>query len=190
VTSPTLVGNVTLAFTDCTNARLDYTFTDGSNRAGSIALTRLTPNVTCSMNGAAGTSADFALSGNWYDATKGGQGFVIEMNPLAPALFLTWYTYAVAGAAQGAAGQRWYTAIAAYAPGARSIPLTLYETTGGLFDASSPTPTSAAVGTATLTFSSCSAARLVSSFTSGSNAGQSTSIDLVRVGPVPAGCAF
>ena len=42
------------------------------------------------------------------------------------------------GAAAGAAGQRWYTAQGDFTPGLRSIPLTIYETTGGMFD--TPTP--------------------------------------------------
>ena len=67
--------------------------------------------------------------------------------------------------------------------------MTLYETTGGLFDA----PTSrrrapSQVGTATLTFQSCSAATLDYSFTGGSSAGAIGRITLQRVGPVPPGC--
>lgn len=190
VTSASVVGSVTVTFADCANAQLAYTFTDGSNRSGNVALTRLTPNVTCTMAGGSAPSGEFGLSGNWYDATESGQGFVIEVNPAAAAVFLTWYTYAVNGVSQGAAGQRWYTALASYAPGSRSILLPLYETTGGLFNASPPVPTNAQVGTATLTFTSCAAARFAFNFTAGSNAGQSGSIDLTRVGPVPAGCVF
>jgi hypothetical protein len=41
-----------------------------------------------------------------------------------------------------------------------------------------------------LTFTSCDAATLTFSFVAGSNAGQTGSIDLARVGPAPASCAF
>ena len=48
--------------------------------------------------------------------------------------------------------------------------MTLYETTGGLFDAPTPVPATVAVGTATLTFLSCTAATLDYTFTGGSSA--------------------
>jgi|GEM_PF-2709636 len=190
VTSSAQVGNVSLGFSDCTTAQLNYTFTDGSGRSGTVALTRLTPDVNCAQAGSIGASGDFGLSGNWYDPKKSGQGFVIELNPLAKVLFFAWYTYAVNGQALGASGQRWYTGEANYVPGGRSIPLLLYETTGGLFNSIAPAAMTAQVGTGRLTFTGCHAATLSFSFFAGSNAGQTGSIDLARVGPAPASCAF
>jgi hypothetical protein len=184
------VGHVTMSFTDCTDALLAYTFADGSGRVGTVPLTRLTPNVSCTAAGNTPTESDFALSGNWYDESKSGQGFVVELNPTAKAVFLAWYTYAVNGEVAGVAGQRWYTGLASYTPGARSIPMTLRETTGGVFNQSPPAPTTAQVGTGTLTFTSCAAATFSFAFTAGSNAGQAGSIALTRVGPTPAGCVF
>lgn len=190
-TSSTAVGTGTLSFATCTTGTLDYTFTDGSGRSGSIALSRITPNVTCVTSGQAPTNPDFALSGNWYNPATSGQGFLFEVNPLSPVLFATWYTYAPAGGATDASGQRWFTAQAAYVPGSRSVNLTLYQTTGGIFDAvSNPAPATAPVGTATVTFASCTAATLHFDFTTGSSAGQSGTIALQRVGPVPSGCTF
>jgi serine protease len=189
VTQVTLVGIGTLAFDDCTNATFDYVFADGSGRVGEIPLTRLTQNVTCANAAAAkATNPDFGFSGNWYDAATSGQGFVIEVNPVSGVLFVTWYTYAANGAAAGAAGQRWYTAQAAYTAGQRSVPVTLYETTGGVFDTAAPKPTTAAVGTGTVAFASCTAASITYNFTGGGNAGKSGTIHLTRVGPTPAGC--
>ncbi len=96
------------------------------------------------------------------------------MNPLSPVLFVTWYTYAPAGGATDASGQRWFTAQAAYVPGTRTVNLGLYQTTGGVFDAvSNPAPTTASVGSATVTFSSCTVATLHFNFTAGSSAGNS-----------------
>jgi hypothetical protein len=67
----------------------------------------------------------------------------------------------------------------------------VYETSGGVFDTPTPiTQASVAVGTATVTFTSCSSAQLTFSFTSGGNAGHAGMIALSRVGPVPAGCAM
>jgi hypothetical protein len=190
ITQPTMVGTGTLAFADCSNATLDYTFTDGSGRNGSIALTRLTPNVTCTVGTAPPTNADFALSGNWYDAATSGQGFVLDVNPASPAVFLTWYTYAPSGQSLGPAGQRWFVGLLKpYAVGSRSFTLPLFETTGGLFDqVTNPLPSHVEVGTATVTFASCSSAQLNFNFTSGSSAGKSAIIALTRVGPVPPGC--
>ena len=71
-----------------------YTFTNGSNRSGTVSLTRLTPNATCTSSGDADSKSDFGLSGNWYDAAKAGQGFMFEVNPIAKVVFFAWYTYA------------------------------------------------------------------------------------------------
>ena len=190
VTSAVQVGNVGMSFSDCTTAQLSYTFTDGSGRIGTVPLTRLTPNVSCAQAGSTSGSGDFGLSGNWFDPTKSGQGFIVELNPLAKVLFFAWYTYAVNGQALGVAGQRWYTGQSIYTPGGRSISLSFYETTGGLFTSIAPAPTTAQVGSGKLTFTSCSAATLSFSFTAGSNAGQTGSIGLARVGPAPASCGF
>jgi hypothetical protein len=190
VTTSLQVGDVGLSFGDCMTAQLNYTFTDGSGRNGVVPLTRLTPNVTCAQAGSTSASGDFGLSGNWFDQTKSGQGFIVDLNPLAKVLFFAWYTYAVDGQALGATGQRWYTGQANYVPGGRSIPLSLYETTGGLFNSVAPAPATTQVGTGRLTFSSCNAATFSFSFIAGSNAAQTGSINLARVGPTPASCLF
>ncbi len=191
VTSSTVVGSGTLAFTKCDTGTFAYTFTDGSGRSGMIPLTRITPNVTCTTGTTPPTTnGDFGLSGNWFAPATSGQGFLFEVNPLSPALFFTWYTYAPNGQAAGAAGQRWFTGFAAYTPGSRTVMTDLEETTGGLFDqVTNPAPVTATVGTATVTFASCAAAQLNFNFTGGSMAGHSGTLSLVRVGPVPAGCA-
>ena len=190
VTASTQVGTATFGASACDTATLTYAFTDGTGRSGTIPLTRLTKNVTCSTTSARATDADFAHSGNWFSESTSGQGFIFEVNPNSQAFFFTWYTYAVGGQSIGGeASQRWYTALTSYAQGARSFTLTLYETTGGTFASTATTATTAAVGTATLAFASCQAATLAYNFTGGANAGQAGTIALARVGPVPAGCA-
>jgi len=190
VTNSQAVGSATLSFDTCTSGQLVYNFTDGTGRAGTIPLTRLTQNMTCSTASPHPTDADFALSGNWYAVATSGQGMTVEVNPKSGTVFATWYTYSPNGAAAGVAGQRWYTAQpTTFAPGMRSIPVTIYETTGGLFD--TPTPSgqkSVAVGTGTMAFQSCTAATFSYNFTAGTNIGLSGVISLGRVGPVPAGC--
>ena len=64
ITSATVAGSGTLTFTDCTNATLAYTFSDGSGRTGAIPLTRLLANVTCAVGTTPATNADFSFSGN------------------------------------------------------------------------------------------------------------------------------
>ena len=190
VTNAQAVGTATLSFDTCASGQLSYTFTDGTSRTGTIPLTRLTQNVTCATSTPYPTNADFALSGNWFGgAATSGQGFTAEVNPTSGAFFAAWYTYMPSGAAAGAAGQRWYTAQGTFTPGLRSIPVTIYETTGGVFD--TPTPAgqkTVAVGTGTMTFQSCSAATFSYSFTGGSSNGLTGTIALSRVGPVPLGC--
>ena len=191
ITNGVSVGTATLSFSTCTSGQLSYTFTDGSGRTGTIPLTRITQNVTCSTTGARPTNADFAFSGNWYNAATSGQGFVVEVNPNNGSIFVPWYTYAPAGAGAGAAGQRWYTASGGFAPGSRSIPLQIFETTRGVFDTPTvPAPASVVVGTGTLAFQSCSTATFSYNFTDGSSKGLSGTIALTRIGPVPVGCVF
>ena len=189
ITQAVEVGRGTLAFSQCDRGTLDYTFTDGSGLTGTIDLTRLLPNVTCRVGTAPPTNADYAFSGNWYDSATSGQGFLIDVNPLTPFFFLTWYTYAPSGQGQGAAGQRWFTGQVAYVAGSRTVAAKLYESTGGLFDrVTNPAPATVEVGTATVTFLSCSSARIQYNFTGGANAGRSGTINLSRIGPAPPGC--
>jgi protocatechuate 3,4-dioxygenase beta subunit len=187
ITTGQVAGSVTIDFSSCTEGEFTYMLADGRN--GMIPLSRLTPNVTCSTTSARPTNSDFALSGNWYDPSTSGQGFIIEVNPVSPVVFFAWYTYAVNGASQGTAGQRWFTAQGAYSGGARTMTATLFETTGGVFDTATPSSQSSnAVGNVTLSFSSCAAASLAYAFTSGANSGQSGNIALSRLAATPAGC--
>jgi hypothetical protein len=189
ITMAQAVGTATLSFATCTSGQLAYTFSDGSGRTGTIPLTRLTQNVTCATTTPFPTNTDFALSGNWYAAATAGQGFTVEVNPTSATLFAAWYTYEPMGAAAGAAGQRWYTAQASFTAGMRSIPVTIFETTGGIFNTVPPAgQQTVAVGTGTLAFQSCTAATFNYHFTSGSSSGLSGTITLSRVGPVPPGC--
>jgi len=189
ITNGVQVGTATLSFSTCTVGRLNYTFTDGSGRVGSIPLQRLTQNVTCSSSPPYATDPDFALTGNWYDPATSGQGFTIEVNPISASVFLTWYTYEPSGTGAGPAGQRWYVALSGtFVPGSRSIPVTLYEATGGTFDMPTPPVVDATVGTGTLVFQSCTAATFNYTFTGGTSSGQSGTITLSRVGAVAPGC--
>lgn len=133
------VGTVTLSFSDCANARLDYALDDqsgisGDPTSGTIRLTRLTPNVACTDSGSRLLSAEFAHSGHWHDAALAGQGVFFELNPNAGLLLLAWPTYAPVGEVGSVSRLRWFTGQGHYLPGSQTIPLTLYQTTGGLRD--------------------------------------------------------
>ena len=76
-------------------------------------------------------------------------------------------------------------------PGARTIPLQFFETTGGAFDTpTAPASSTVVVGSGTIAFQSCSSATLSYNFTGGSSRGASGTIALQRVGPVQAGRVF
>ena len=189
-TNSNIVGSATLSFESCSSGLLTYSFADGSGRIGTIPLTRLLTNVTCSATSPYPTDADFALSGSWYAGpATSGQGFLVEVAPSSNTLFMGWFTYIPNGTNAGAAGQRWYSAQGPFTRGMRAIPVQIYESTGGKFD--TPTPAgqqTIVVGTGTMAFQSCSAATFSYNFTGGTSAGSSGTINLSRIGPVPPGC--
>lgn len=185
----TKIGQVALQFSDCDTGSVTYSFNDG--RSGRIPITRLTANVTCGATRDNGTpGGSYLLSGAWYDPNTSGQGLLVEVNPVGNYLAAAWYTFSPNGQATGGgASQRWYTLQAApLSPGSKTITnVDIYTRTGGVFDNAAPS-TQSKVGSATLTFQDCNTATLTFSFSSGSSAGQSGSINLQRVGPAPTGC--
>ena len=185
----TQVGTATLTFSDCTNGTLNFSFTDG--RTGSIPLTRIDPNITCSSAGDTGSATqNYLLSGAWYDPVTSGQGFFFDVNPAINLMFAAWYTYAPNGASiGGGASQRWYTIQDnAFAPGTISKNgLAIYETTGGVFN-SGKVSAGSPVGTANLTINSCTSLTLAYNFTGGTNVGKTGTINLSRVVSAPVGC--
>lgn len=189
-TTTTPVGDATVQFVDCTHGTLTYRFSDGSQRHGTIPLTRLSPNVTCTQAGDSGANgSDFWLSGGWADTSELGQGLVFDINPFQPILYAAWYTFANnADQGSGASGQRWYTLQASFTPGTTTgdnIPI--YDTTDGVFD-NPATVTTIPVGSVNIVFHSCSAATMSYVFTSGDNAGTRGTLELTRLGAVPLGC--
>ena len=187
----TAIGEATFAFSDCSHGSLTYTFNDGSGRSGTIPLTRLGANSACSSNGSGAVPPSFLLSGAWYDPDTSGQGFVFDVNTASHSLFLAWYTYAVNGQTIGGpASQRWYSIQSSFTPGVStydSIPI--FATSGGVFNSSTPVATGP-VGTASLSFQSCTAATLSYEFTAGENAGQHGIISLARATPAVEGCSL
>ena len=181
------VGYATLQFSDCTHATLSYLFTDGSGRAASMPLQRLTPNVACVASGPASPANAAGLSGVWYDKATSGQGMVSEVNPARNLFIAGWYTYAQNAQTLGSAGERWYVLQGNYVPGTTSMDVGIYTATGGVFDQTAPVA-STQLGTANLNFADCNTASLNFQFTTGDNAGLAGTIPLQRLGSTPAGC--
>lgn len=178
------VGSATLRFDSCTSGSLDYTFDDG--RSGVVPFMRIMPSVGCEEDSPPGDiSKDFALSGTWADPSTKAQGMVVEVNPVQQYVFLGWFTFPGATSREG---QRWFTAQQPYTIGQRTIPLDLYETTGGTFDGVTPVTTTR-VGSATITFNSCVDAGFNYSFDAGSLAGEQGTLRLSRLMVSPSVCA-
>ena len=121
------------------------------------------------------------LSGTWYNPATSGQGMQFQFtpddsNPGEGALFGAWYTYDIAAGAE--TSQRWYSIQSAISGTAQSIAVTIYQNTGGNFDA--PPGTSAvAVGTGTLSFDTCTSG----SFSYAFDDGRTGTIPLQRLLP-------
>ena len=116
---------------------------------------------------------------------------IFDISATQNALFAGWYTYASDGAAgDPLTGQRWYSLQASFAPGATTFnDVGIFESTGGLFDYFYAVNT-VLVGTADITFQSCTALTVDYSFTAGENAGRSGTLHLTRLAPTPPGCAM
>jgi Leucine-rich repeat (LRR) protein len=193
----TPIGTLTLAFDDCSHGILRYHLPDTLYPDRTVRITRLTPNTRCTRDAApAGMPvSNTLLSGAWYDPTTAGQGLVFDINAENGVLFAAWYTFALDGIdVDPAASQRWYTLQALAAADTRTFAgVTIYDTTGGIFDAAWPPAqsdfmTTAPVGSTDITFQSCSTLTIDYRFTAGENAGRTGTLHLARLSPVPAGC--
>ena len=100
------------------------------------------------------------------DQRAGVHGEVLP-NLLSPGIglaFVSWFTYdTVIG---GAERQRWYTAQGQVVSGQPNAALTIYQNTAGNFDAP-PETMAEPVGTAMLSFDTCSSGQLTYTFTDG-----------------------
>lgn len=190
--TPTAVGAAQLRFNDCAHASLDYLFSDGSGRSGTLDLTRISASTACSASGDVDAGGSQHLfSGTWADPSNNAQGLVLDISPAQNSFFAAWYTFNNNGASgSNASSQRWFTLQTTMPSGARQLSgIQIYVSSGGVFDQQSDT-TMKQIGSADLRFLSCSRATLNYRFQSGSGYPASGTLDLSRVGPVPAGCTF
>jgi hypothetical protein len=184
------IGSGTLTFFSCTSALFTYAIDNGPS--GAVPLHPLLANAECD-DGAdpdAAPPSDFGFSGAWYDTATSGQGLMVQVDPADAQVFLGWYTYALDGATAANTSQRWLSAQSPYDVGATSMDLDVYATIGGVLDSDQGTVVTTRVGSATLTFTSCTTATFEYDITGGEFSGQNGTIDLSRLGSPLASCAF
>ena len=104
---------------------------------------------------------DFTINaghaGAWFNPDTSGQGQLIDVEPEARFMFISWFTYTDA-ASSNPDQQHWYTAQGNYS--GNTAELILYETLGGQFDDPQETSTNP-VGTVTVSFSDCEQGQMV-----------------------------
>ncbi len=127
------------------------------------------------------TTLNPGLNGAWYDPGTDGQGIMIEVFPEINTVFAAWYTYDTTfadgdeTAVIGDSNQRWLTASGEF--DGTTAELTLFNSTGGIFDQDNIVTTSEA-GTLRIEFDGC---RFATADYSVTDSGLSGSIDLQRV---------
>ncbi len=184
------VGTATLSFSNCTTGTLVYAFNDG--RSGTIPLSRVTQNTTCGTSGDNGSApGNYLLAGTWIVPNANGFGFVLDISPNDKTLLGSWYTYFPSGYSAPSPRQQWFvfqdSNFAPTATASSNIPL--LQASGGTFDATvGGGVTMTTVGSVSLAFTSCTAATFTYAIPSQSVA--TTTVNLVRLGPAPAGCSL
>jgi uncharacterized repeat protein (TIGR01451 family) len=121
------------------------------------------------------------LSGAWFNPQTPGQGMFLDVYPDINLMFFSWFTYDISMPAEGAtarlgyAGHRWLTAQGGFS--GDTADLTVYLTTGGLFNSSMPV-SNTEEGTVTIQFNDCVSGTLNYDFL---GAGVSGSIPIARI---------
>jgi len=127
-------------------------------------------------------SINRGIAGAWFNPPTSGQGFLVDVDPVANSMFIAWFTYERAGATTagkvGATDHRWLTAQGNYS--GDTATLQLFRTTGGRFDQGGGTSTTN-VGTLTMRFESCTAGTATYAITS--DGGLAGTIPIQRVLP-------
>jgi endonuclease I len=147
--------------------------------------------VACLYLAECGFTINAGLNDAWFDPATAGQGFFVTVFPDSNQLFLAHFTFDVerpaedAGAAVGAAGHRWITAIGPIE--GNRVELTATLTFGGRFDDPAPVQNQTPYGSYVLTFDDCASATLAYGFPdvgSGAGPGSDPDSDLVLSGEI------
>jgi cytochrome c peroxidase len=175
----TNAGTATLEFVSCAQMRLRHSAIAGTT----LNLTRLVgPLVGADCAAAApptatATALTSAMSGHWWNATRGGEGQFITFESTGGrnVAYLAYFTYTADGRAS------WLVGNADYAAGATSVTIPLITGSGPRFGTAfrAADLTTAPAGSVRLDFVSCSVLRLTYTGT------QTFTVDLARlVGPL------
>jgi len=124
------------------------------------------------------------LEGAWYQSQTSGQGVLFDYIPQTRTWFGTWHT----SLGDGRANLRWFTVQGEANADGSEATLGIYLASAGQFD-SGPTISSTRIGTARLSFDTCSSANLQYEFSSGELNGKLGSIPLRTLTPHAGGCA-
>ena len=170
-----------------TAANAPWTFSRTFNTAGQVRVhcsihSFPGADINSSMNALITVAApsfeiNQGISGSWFDAANPGQGFLIDVDPTLPFLFVAWFTYDLPSGQPGASpGQLWLSGGDAYQGDSADFRLLL--TSGGQFDQASGAVTNTEIGSATISFESCTRGLFTYQF---DNLALSGSIDLTRL---------
>jgi hypothetical protein len=132
-------------------------------------------------NAATGSSATLnmqGITGTWHNPATPGQGFLLEVVPSLSSLVLGWFTWS-----NTAGDHLWLSGIGPIT--GNNAAVELIRSSNGRFNDPAPVIDSPA-GTATFRFTSCSAGSVTFSRT---DTGESGTIPIQRLTPVPAACA-
>ena len=148
--------------------------------------THTKPDLTVSLAAPAQTRVDqIGLDGAWYASAEGGQGFTIDYVAAANVLFIPWFTYSP-DAVNDTTGLAWVTFQGSPTPGATSATLQIARSDPGTFNSGGVG--GEVIGTAVLTATDCSNARLQYKFIDSEFDGLGGYIPLTRLSPSTTPC--
>jgi len=125
------------------------------------------------------------LDGAWFASAESGQGFTIDYVASSNVLFIPWFTYSV-DAVNDTSGLAWVTFQGSPSPGAKSATLEIARSAPGTFNAGSVS--GVVIGSAVLTATDCSNARLQYQFNATEFGGLGGYIPLTRISPSTTPC--
>jgi plastocyanin len=98
---------------------------------------------------------NFGLTGPWYNPSMSGQGFYVDVVPSfdPPVVAVAWFTFDTESGGQER--QRWFTGLGSYQDGSDQVEMTMFRTTQGRFNLTTPPAQTETVGSATLLFENC-----------------------------------
>jgi hypothetical protein len=144
------------------------------------------PNLIASLDAPALTRVDqIGLDGAWFVSAESGQGFTIDYVAANNILFLPWFTYSV-NPASDTSGLAWVTFQGSPTAGATSATLTISRRDPGTFN--SGIVSGDIIGSAVLTATDCSNARLQYQFDADQFGGLGGYLPLTRIGSSTTPC--